>query len=364
MSTHIFMTGFPGFIASRLIIQLVETRSDLSFHLLIQDKFKAQAEIQRDKIVAEKPFLKDLIQFYSGDITMQNCGLHQAQLEFLNSTIHEVWHLAAVYDLTIDRDRALIINVDGTKNVLHLIKSFKQLQRHFYISTAYVSGDRTGTIFEEELNANQQFRNYYEETKFLAEVEVKKTMNTIPTTIFRPAIVVGDSKNGETQKFDGPYFVIRVMDKLPKYFAMTMIGSGSNTVNLVPVDFLISAMSYLSSRAESKDKIYHLTDPNPQKQLELIHLFARLIKKHFIIIPIPAFLMRFLLNIKPIKDFTGLPKEFVGYFDHPHKYDCSNTIEDLKGSGISVPKFESYAGNLIDYYFKKKAEFQNKQAMF
>ena len=204
MSTHIFMTGFPGFIASRLIIQLVETRSDLSFHLLIQDKFKAQAELQRDKIVAEKPFLKDLIQFYSGDITMQNCGLHQAQLEFLNSTIHEVWHLAAVYDLTIDRDRALIINVDGTKNVLHLIKSFNQLQRHFYISTAYVSGDRTGTIFEEELNANQQFRNYYEETKFLAEVEVKKTMNTIPTTIFRPAIVVGDSKNGETQKFDGP----------------------------------------------------------------------------------------------------------------------------------------------------------------
>ena len=364
MSYSLFLTGFPGFITSKLIYQLTVHRSDLEFHLLIQEKFISLAEKHREEIVRLSPSLENKIHFYIGDITLTDCGLSAKDIEFLQSTIREVWHLAAVYDLAIDRDRAFHINLNGTKQVLGLIKQFKNLERHYYISTAYVSGDRTGVIYEEELNVGQRFRNYYEETKFLAEVEVRNSMREIPTTIFRPGIVVGDSKTGETQKLDGPYYVINLMSKLPNTFAMSLIGSGRNTVNFVPVDFLISAMSYLSSRVESRDKIYHLTDPNPLTQLEIFNLLSGLLGKKLAAVPTPHFLARFFMGLKPVYNFTGMPKELTDYFDHPHRYDCSNTLGDLKGSGIEVPRFSSYAPQLVAYFHKIKSEFDNRKAMF
>lgn len=364
MSYSLFLTGFPGFITSKLILRLTQHRSDLEFHLLVQEKFLSLAEKYRDDIVRLSPSLENKIHFYIGDITLPDCGLQSKDMEFLKPNIREVWHLAAVYDLAIDRERAFNINVNGTINVLGLIKQFKNIERHYYISTAYVSGNRTGVIYEEELNAGQKFRNFYEETKFLAEVEVRKTMSEIPTTIFRPGIVVGDSKTGETQKLDGPYYVINLMNKLPNTFAMSLIGSGRNTVNFVPVDFLISAMSYLSSRVDSHDKIYHLTDPNPLTQIEIFNLLSDLLGKKLAAIPTPHFLARFFMGLKPIYNFTGMPKELTDYFDHPHRYDCSNTLSDLKGSGIAVPKFSSYAPQLISYYNKIKSEFDNRKAMF
>lgn len=364
MSYHIFLTGFPGFITSRLISRLCDFRTDLIFHLLVQEKFLSLAEEHKKEIVRLKPELSDKIKFYIGDITMQDCGLHIHDLEMMNETIQEVWHLAAVYDLAIDRDRALNINVYGTQNVLGLIRKFKKLERHYYISTAYVSGNRTGVIYEEELSCGQQFRNFYEESKYLAEVEVKKTMGHIPTTIFRPGIVVGDSKTGETQKLDGPYYVINLMDKLPNTFIMTLIGSGQNTVNFVPVDFLISAMSYLSSRTESKGKVYHLTDPKPLKQIELVNLFSKLLGKHLMIFPIPYFLAKTVLGLQFVYQFTDMPKEVCDYFDHPHRFDCTNTLTDLKGSEIKVPNFSSYAQKLVDYFHQIKNQFKSRKAMF
>ena len=109
------------------------------------------------------------------------------------------------------------INVDGTRNVLDFAQEARNLRRLHYVSTCYVSGRTAGVFTEHDLEKGQSFNNYYEETKYLAEVEVQQRMRAgLPTTIYRPAIVVGDSRTGATQKYDGPYFVIRWLLRQPR----------------------------------------------------------------------------------------------------------------------------------------------------
>ena len=108
------------------------------------------------------------------------------------------------------------MNVDGTGNVLDLCAPREQLERLNYVSTAYVAGDRTGVVYEHELVLGQGFKNHYESTKFQAELWVHQTMDRVPTTVHRPAIVVGDSHTGETQKFDGPYYLLRTISRSVK----------------------------------------------------------------------------------------------------------------------------------------------------
>lgn len=364
MPVPVFMTGFPGFIATSLIKKLHENYSEFEFLCLVQPKFKEMALNHQFEIETSVPGLKGRIKLLPGDITETDCALSPADFLLVTETVQDVWHLAAIYDLAIPRDPAYKVNVVGTRNVLNLISKIKTFRQHFYISTAYVSGNRMGTIYEEELDAGQSFRNYYEETKYLAEIEVRRTVRQYKTTIFRPAITVGNSETGLTQKFDGPYYPLRTIDKLPKYFAMVQVGSGKNTINLVPVDFLVSAMAYLATKVQGEGKIYHLTDPNPLTQKEILNLFIEKLGKKFILLPLPEFMVNAAMKIPYLSEVLGLPRQTIAYFDHPHRYDCSNTLADLKGSGIAVPRFKDYAIKLIDFYHLKKDEFLKKQAMF
>lgn len=364
MQVPVFMTGFPGFIATSLIKKLHQNYSEFEFFCLVQPKFKQMAVEHQTEIETEIPNLKGRIRIFLGDITETDCALSPEDLKLVTETVQDVWHLAAIYDLAIPRDPAYKVNVVGTRNVLNLISKIKTFRQHFYISTAYVSGNRKGTIYEEELDAGQSFRNYYEETKYLAEIEVRRTVRQYKTTIFRPAITVGNSETGLTQKFDGPYYPLRTIDRLPTYFAMVQVGSGKNTINLVPVDFLVSAMAFLATKVQGEGKIYHLTDPNPLTQKEILNLFIEKLGKKFILIPLPEFLVNAVMKIPYLSGLLGLPAQTIAYFDHPHRYDCSNTLADLKGSGIAVPRFKDYAENLINFYHLKKDEFIKKQAMF
>ncbi len=364
MSVSVFMTGFPGFIASRLIKKLHENYAEFEFLCLVQPKFYELAVSSRKEIEQEIPGLTGRISLLKGDITETSCGLSGADLDTVLNKVEDVWHLAAIYDLTIAREPAYRVNVVGTRTILDLISRMKAFRRHFYISTAYVAGLRTGTIYEEELDAGQKFKNHYEETKFLAEIEVKRTARQYPTTIFRPGITVGDSVTGLTQKFDGPYYPLRTIDKLPTWFAMVQVGSGKETINLVPVDFLVAAMAFLAVKVNSEGKVYHLTDPYPLTQKEILNLFIKKLNKKYVLIPLPEFIVNGVMKIPFIAGILGLPAETIKYFDHPQKFDCSNTLADLAGSGIQVPQFNTYSDNLIAFYHQKKAEFAKKQAMF
>ena len=132
--------------------------------------------------------------------------------------VTDVWHLAAVYDLAVERELAVRVNVEGTRTEICWTRSHDVagLSRFHYFSTCYVSGRYAGPFGEDDLEVGAPFNNYYEETKHEAEAEVRRRMAAgLPATIYRPSIVVGDSRTGETQKFDGPYFVMQWLLRQP-----------------------------------------------------------------------------------------------------------------------------------------------------
>ena len=201
------------------------------------------------------------IEIVAADISKPLLGLSRDDHDDLAARVELVFHLAAIYDLAVPVELAQRVNVDGTGNVLDLCAAAKKLERLVYVSTAYVSGMRTGSVYEHELVMGQQFKNFYESTKFQAEVWVRDRMDEIPTVILRPAIVVGDAETGETQKFDGPYYILRTIAQAERmHRPVVNFGRAGAPFNVVPVDFIVNAIVACASRARR-----HRRDAAPRR---------------------------------------------------------------------------------------------------
>ncbi len=244
LNETIFLTGFPGFIAERLVKRLANHKTQ--FFLLAQKQFleKATQDVKEIALQTNTPLENLLI--IEGDITQKNLGISEKELETAGLETTDVYHLAAVYDLAVAKDLAYRVNVEGTKNVNEFVKTLKNLRRYNYVSTCYVSGGRKGVIYENELEHDAGFRNFYEETKYLAEREVEKLKDNLPVTIFRPSVVCGDSNTGETAKYDGVYYLINYLRKFPEAFRLVNVGNKDVELNLVPVDFVVEAIAVLA----------------------------------------------------------------------------------------------------------------------
>lgn len=338
----IFLTGVPGFLGTRLFRALAHEYPDRSFGLLVQPKYEDTA-----RHVVQDVGLASRVELLLGDVTKPDLDLGD-QYDAVTDRITLGCHLAAVYDLSIPRTVGWQINVEGTRHVLDLMGQCPHLERFAYVSTAYVSGRRTGIIYETELVHDAGFKNFYEETKYHAEVLVQDRMSEISTTIFRPGIVVGDSQTGETDKFDGPYYLLNLLRRLPQYTLMTRVGSGEEPVNLVPVDFVVSAMRSLIADEQSAGTVFHLTDPTPLTAQELLDLFARLLDKKVLYVPVPPWLARALAEFGG-EYVLGLAPELIDYFDHPSRYDSSHTQRALEATDIACPAFPDYAPQMIEY---------------
>jgi nucleoside-diphosphate-sugar epimerase len=344
-----FFTGFPGFIATQLIHSLIHEFPDSRFKLLIHPSQlkKAQAEVK--KLIQANPFHHDRFTLIPGDITANMLGIDSETNDQIRQEIDYVFHLAAIYDLAVPYDFAYRVNVEGTQNVTRWVKQLPRLKRYVYFSTAYVSGRRTGKILETELDKGQAFKNHYEATKFQAEVIVQQHMDQIPTTIIRPGIVMGHSQTGETVKFDGPYFVMRFLDKFAS-FPIPYIGRGEAYIHLVPVDYIIRSTIYLVHHAASEGKVYHLTTPQPYKAKEIYRLICEALINKTPSYTIPSSLVYGLLAIPPFRRWVKVEKETVEYFNHQAEYDCTQAQQDLQGSGIVCPDFTEFIKRAVHYY--------------
>ena len=196
-----FLTGFPGFIAGRLVERLA--RAGARFHLLVQPALVARAHEELARVAGVTGAPPGNFRVMEGDITREGLGLSAGDAAAARAEATAVFHLAAVYDLAVARAAALKVNVEGTRHVNRFALSLPSLRRYHYVSTCYVAGRRTGLIREDELRHEAGFRNFYEETKYLAELEVEALKAELPVTILRPSVVCGDSRTGETAKYDG-----------------------------------------------------------------------------------------------------------------------------------------------------------------
>jgi thioester reductase-like protein len=343
----IFLTGFPGFIASRLLRRLAVEGG--RFLLLVQPAFAKRAKEELKNIAAHsgKPISDFAI--LPGDITQPDLGLNPADLETARSHSTVLFHLAAIYDLAVARDVAMRVNVEGTRKVNQFAGSLSQLRHYHYVSTCYVAGKRKGVIYENELEHDAGFRNYYEETKYLAELEVDKLKSDLPITIHRPAVVCGDSQTGETVKYDGIYYLIHYLLKWPSVLSAFNIGNSDVSLNLVPVDFVVEGISALARDPLSVGKTVQLADPNPLTTRQLFNTIARSIADKEARITLPASLVHASLMLPLAPKITDLPHSAVPYFFLKQTYDTAQATKLLSPHGISCPPFESYVKSIAEY---------------
>jgi thioester reductase-like protein len=255
-----FITGFPGFIADRLLERLA--RKQCRFILLVQPSWLDRARHEIDRIAQLTGRWPEDFQIVEGDITQPALGLNSSDLDLARRETTRVFHLAALYDLAIEREPAMRVNVGGTRNVLEFTRSLPSLRHFHHVSTCYVAGKREGEIMERELRHDAGYRNFYEESKYLSELEVEAVKGELPVTIHRPSVVCGDSKTGETVKYDGVYYLILYLLRWPSASSIN-IGNYEVSLNLVPVDFVVDAMAALAFDEKAIGATIQLADPVP-----------------------------------------------------------------------------------------------------
>lgn len=350
MARTVLLTGFPGFIGRRLLSELAAINTRDRYVLLVQDRMVEAAEAMLESVSETIRGFNERWEIVVGDIAHRTLGLERPDYDALAARVQRVWHLAAVYDLAVEEQLAYRVNVVGTANILDFCEACgEDFDRLNYVSTCYVSGNREGLIREVELDEGQSFKNHYESTKFWAEVEVQRRMDKIPTTIFRPGIVVGDSRTGETAKYDGPYTIMRLIMRLPGPVPVLNIGKGDALVNIVPVDFAVSAMATISQQPQAAGEVFQIADPNPMRARDLVSLILDTLGKAPSVGQVPSFLVQTALRVSPLRNLLEIPPEAVSYFNHHARYDVQNTLDALEDTPLRCPHISTYLDVLLNY---------------
>ena len=361
----IFLTGFPGFIGKKLVKEIAAQEPQTDFIFLVQDRFIPDAGTEVEELKMDKQLKDSKMTILAGDISFERLGLTEKKYREIVSSVTDVFHLAAIYDLAVPEETARRVNVTGTKNIVDFSREAKKLKKFVYFSTCYVAGKRRGTALETELVMGQGFKNHYENTKNEAEIVVRNNWDKIPTIIIRPAIVVGDSITGETQKFDGPYFGMILVDTLKLLqIPLPNLGEGNVEINLVPIDFIVDATIAIWKKKGTEGTCFALADPSPVLVCKFYTEIIRLLGARGPFGQIPPILLDIPLRLPAVRKILGVPREFLEYFNHPVHYDCANTLAALEGTGIRCPNILDYLPTLIRFYRNNRHRSQLRWKAF
>lgn len=346
----IFLTGFPGFIAGRLVARLAAPET--KFLLLVQSHLIERARLEIDAIAQHANVAPERFQIVEGDITQDNLGMSAADYQLATKETTHVFHLAAIYDLAVELPLATRVNVEGTERVNEFVQAANEngnFKRYHYVSTCYVAGLRTGTIFETELVHDAGFRNHYEATKYLAEVAVEKLKAQVPLTIYRPSVVCGDSQTGETAKYDGIYYLIKYLLRHPKLLSLVNIGNTEVRLNIVPVDFVIEAIAQLAFDDRATNKTLHIADPAPLTTAELFDAIASTLADHPSRVRLPAAIVKSAFDLPLSENISKMPRVAAPYFFLEQLYDTALAQNLLEAHGVRCPAFPAYVDNLVRF---------------
>ena len=209
-----------------------------------------------------------------GEVTQPGLGLSDEDRAWVSRHCSRILHNAAILDF-YGPDRSgepWQTNLHGTQNLLEFCREQKLRDLH-YVSTAYVCGNREGMILESELDCGQGFRNDYEESKFLAEQTVRQSTDLDQLTIYRPAVVAGDSITGYTSTYHGLYLYLKTIDTVIRQIEPDADGvrrvkarwncTGHELRNVIPVDWVAAAMARLFLTPAAHGGTYHLAPLQP-----------------------------------------------------------------------------------------------------
>ena len=342
------VTGGTGFIGRRVVSKLLETHPDDEVGVLVRrtslSRFERLASDWGDRV---KPVV--------GDLTASDLGVTAETLSGLAGVEHVV-HCGAIYDITMSEPAQRAANVDGTRSVIAFARRLNATLHH--VSSIAVAGDFRGAYTEADFDVDQNLPTPYHRTKFEAE-QLVRTEPGLRYRIYRPGAVVGDSRTGEMDKIDGPYYLFGVLAKLSRLPSFTPIMlPDSGRTNIVPVDYVVDAMVWLMHLPDRDGQTFHLTSPEP---IGLQGIYRGVAKSAGLppirgslprAVAMPAFKVRGRAKVvrNAVATQLGIPAELLDVADLPTTFNSDATREALHGSGIAVPGFASYAPQLWRYW--------------
>lgn len=310
-----FVTGGTGLLGINIVKELIQSTS-AKIVLLIR---KATQE-KRDKFFQDLlafggglwpvGFSFDRIKIVEGDVTLPNLGLTPGIRSRLYSEIDIVYHSAAVIKLSGAEAEVQAANVEGTRNVLDFALKCKgkgRLDRVVHVSTIAVSGNREGTIYEDDLDCGQEFNNPYEKSKFEAEKIVNEyRQRGLNILIVRPSMVVGDSRTGFTNHFNIFYFQLRLLAQ--GLLEAIPLCEGA-TYNLIPADFAARAVFLIAHTGNVRNENFHIVNPHEVNVRDFVEkTCAYLGYRQPAMVPVSA------SNPLPSSAFSGVRGKVMGIY--------------------------------------------------
>jgi len=314
---------------------------------VVRGKFAGDAAAARDEF---PPDQRTRLRFLEGDAASIDLGLSGVEFKGLVREVTRIHHCAQVTYLGVDRKTAERLNVDGAAEILELASHCDDLEALVFHSTTHVSGDRRGIVYEEDLAAGQAFRTVVEETKARAERMMRTAMDRLPIVVVRPATIVGDSRTGEVDRFDGPYLGVLLVVTSPPDLALPLPGRGDQPLNLVPIDWVARAAVALGRDPSARGGTFHLVDPNPLPARRVFELVARAGGRRGPRGSIPANLAKALLRAPGLERIAKSPRAFLETLTTAVTYDARHADERL--SALDVPRcppLESYIEKLVEF---------------
>ena len=354
-----FVTGGTGFIGRFLVQNLLKHREPV--YLLVRKSALKKLPSLRESWGVDDKRVVAIV----GDLAKPNLGIAAEDLKRLKGKVDHLFHLAAIYDLAASAEDQQRANIDGTRHAVEFAHDVQAGCFH-HVSSIAAAGLYDGVFREDMFEEAEDLDHPYFRTKHLAE-GIVRTECKRPWRIYRPGFVVGDSKTGEIDKIDGPYYFFKLIQKMRNMLPpwMPTIGIEGGRINIVPVDFVADALDYLAHKKGLDGKCFHLTDPEPYRIGEVMNIFARAAHapqmtmrvnaRMFGFIPAP--ILYGIGALSPVKRMVravlkdlGIPKDAFDFINWPTRYDNREAAKALKGSGIDVPPLDSYAAKLWDYW--------------
>ncbi len=340
------VTGGTGFIGGRVISRILDTQPDAQLWALVRrpslGRFERRSAHWGERV---KPLVADLTQLELADETIAELG-----------EIDHVVHCAAIYDITAGEAEQRAANVEGTRAVVELTQRLDATLHH--VSSIAVAGDFAGEYTEDDFDVGQRLPTPYHQTKFEAEMLVRSTPG-LRYRIYRPAVVVGDSRTGEMDKIDGPYYFFGVLSKLavlPRFTPIMLPDTGRT--NIVPVDYVADALVALMHAPDLDGRAFHLTAP---KTIGLRGIYRGIADaaglprlRGSLPRSVAAPVLKVRGRAKALRNMAatqvGVPPEVFDVVDLKPTCTADETRKALQGTGIEVPEFAGYAPKLWRYW--------------
>ncbi len=355
-----FVTGATGFIGKRLVRKLLERKGSVVYFLIrkeSQDKVASLRQYWSASAARAVPVF--------GDLTAKKLAVSADDLKKLKGQIDHFYHLAAVYDLGADEASQIAVNVEGTRNTVELAKLIGAGHFH-HVSSIAAAGLYEGVFREDMFDEAENYEHPYFMTKHESE-KIVRTECRVPWSVYRPAMVVGDSVTGEMDKIDGPYYFFKLIQRMRQLLPpwMPSIGLEGGRINIVPVDFVVDALDTISHKAGIDKKCYHLVDPVGYRVGDVLDIFSRaahaprmnLFVNAALLGFIPRSVTKGLMALAPVRRVRnaimkdlGLPEDMLTFVNYPTRFDCRDALAMLKGSGVVCPNLKDYAWRLWDYW--------------